>query len=230
MVINAALSESSLPVEIPLEENALHGDLAIPGTPLGLVIFLHASGSNSPSNRHAAHNLNNKGFATLLVDLLSRQEQKIDSETMELRFNVPLLATRSISIARWATRDSKTRHMPVGLLGTSAGAAAALIAASVMNGQIAAVVSRGGRPDLAEEALAQVSSPTLLIVGGDDKRILDLNRHAIARIAGICELCVIPGAAHLFEEPGAMAQATTATGAWFGRHMRHSTAKNMIAG
>lgn len=227
MVTKDRLSESSFPVEIPLEENALHGDLAIPYSPMGLVIFLHASGSSSPGNMHAANNLNKKGFATLLLDLLSQQEQKIDSETMEFRFDVPWLATRSISIAKWAIRDSRTRSMPVGLLGTSAGAAAALIAASVMNRQIAAVVSRCGRPDLAEEALAQVSSPTLLIVGGEGKRILDLNRRAMARIAGICDLHVIPGATHLFEEPGAMAQAITAAGAWFARHMRQSTAKNV---
>lgn len=228
MVTNAKLSESSLPVEIPLEENALHGDLTIPGSPLGLVIILHARGSSSPMNLHAASALNKKGFATLLLDLLTQQEQKIDSETMEFRFDVPLLATRSLSIAKWATRDART-NLPLGLLGSSAGAAAALIAASVMDRQIAAVVSRGGRPDLAEEALAQVGSPTLLIVGSEDKRILDLNRRAMARIAGVCELCIVPGATHLFDKPGAMAQATTAAGAWFARHMRHSTAKNMVA-
>jgi dienelactone hydrolase len=220
MATNAKLCGSSLPVEIPVEENALRGDLTVPSNALGLVIFLHASGSSSASNTHAANKLNEERFATLLLDLLTREEQKTDSETMQFRFDVPLLAIRSIAVAKWAAHDSRTRYLPVGLLGTSAGAAAALMAASVMNSQIAAVVSRGGRPDLAQEALAEVASPTLLIVGGEDKRIIDLNRRALARIAGACELYIIPGATHMFAEPGAMAQTTTAAAQWFAKHMK----------
>ena len=165
MITNAQLSESSPSCGDTPEENALYGDLTIPGSPLGLVIFLHASGRSSPTDLHAASALNKKGFATLLLDLLTQQEQKIDSETMEFRFDVPLLAMRSISITNGLLAILE-REICLWVCSVAALAqSAALIAASVMNRQIAAVVSRGGRPDLAEEALAQVSSPTLLNCG-----------------------------------------------------------------
>lgn len=157
---NAELYEKGVPVEIHVGKAVLHGDLTIPDQALGLMIFVHGSGSRSANNIHAANELNQQQFATLLIDLLTPQEQNIDSETMEFRFDISLLSTRSIAVAEWALRDPKTAQLPIGLLGTGVGTAAALIAASVMKKQVAAVVSWGGRAALAEEALASVISPT----------------------------------------------------------------------
>lgn len=225
------LQGKPVPVEIPVGEAVLHGELQIPEQALGLVIFIHGGGSNrfSPRNMHVASDLNKQGLATLLLDLLSKEEQEIDSETSEFRFNIPLLGSRSTAAAKWALSNSYTKHLPVGLFGASTGAAAALITASALKEQIAAVVSRGGRPDLAGEALAEVVSPTLLIVGSEDKQVLDLNRRAVVRIAGPCDLRIVQGATHLFEEAGALAQVTTLAAEWFAKNMKTAARHKGIA-
>jgi pimeloyl-ACP methyl ester carboxylesterase len=213
--------QNNTPVRIPLDEFALYGDLRIPDEAFGLVIFVHGSGSSrfSPRNRYVANVLNQRGLATLLLDLLTEEEHRIDVETAEFRFDIPLLGTRSTLVARWALRQPDLRGMSVGLFGASTGAAAALITAAEMKEQIAAVVSRGGRPDLAQDALNQVEAPTLLIVGGKDQTVLDLNERAIQRMHCVTRLHVVPGATHLFEEPGALAQVAEAAGNWFVSHM-----------
>ena len=162
------------PVQIALDGITIFGDLQLPPGAHGLVIFVHGSGSSrfSSRNRHVAGMLNQVGLGTLLLDLLTREEQEIDERTMQLRFDIPLLAKRSTLAAQWAMKQPKLKHLPIGLFGASTGAAAALITAATLKEQIAAVVSRGGRPDLAEEALGHVQAPTLLIVGGEDHTCL----------------------------------------------------------
>jgi putative phosphoribosyl transferase len=214
------------PVSIPLEGMVLHGDLRISDEARGLVIFVHGSGSSrfSPRNRHVAEELNERGLSTLLMDLLTDEEQKIDTETMQYRFDIPLLATRSTLVANWAQRQPEMNRLPIGLFGASTGAAAALITAAAMKEQIAAVVSRGGRPDLAEAALDKVKAPTLLIVGGEDETVLALNRKAMAQMRCISKLHVVPGATHLFEEPGTLEQVAAAAGEWFVKCMEERAA------
>lgn len=216
-------------IHIPLDGTNLYGDLTIPDNPLGTIIFVHGSGSSrlSPRNQYVAEKLNEQGFATLLLDLLTEEEHSIDVETAEYRFNIPLLANRTVLATSWVHGRHELSRLPIGLFGASTGAAAALIAAAAMKQQIAAVVSRGGRPDLAEETLAQVDAPTLLIVGGDDEEVLALNRHAMARMHCITKLHVVPGATHLFEEPGALPQVTTVAGKWFSEHLCGKARKNM---
>ena len=212
------------PVCIPIENMHLQGDLCVPASPLGMVIFVHGSGSGrlSPRNRFVAEELNKRGFATLLLDLLTEEEHRIDSETMEYRFNIPLLASRSVLAVSWVHGQHELSRLPIGLFGASTGAAAALIAASEMKQQVVAVVSRGGRPDLAEEALSQVDAATLLIVGGEDERVLALNKKAMTRMHCTSKLHVVPGATHLFEEAGALEQVVTVAGEWFARYLRGS--------
>lgn len=214
--------EVATPVSVPLEALALQGDLRIPDDALGAVIFVHGSGSSrfSPRNRRVADELNKRGLATLLLDLLTDEEQKIDAETMQYRFDISLLATRSTLTASWVQRQPEMDGLPIGLFGASTGAAAALITAAAMKEHIAAVVSRGGRPDLAEAALDKVKAPTLLIVGGEDETVLSLNRKAMAKMRCLTKLHVVPGATHLFEEPGALEQVATVAGAWFVRCMQ----------
>lgn len=209
------------PVRISIKDLVLYGDLEVPAQAFGLVIFVHGSGSSrfSPRNIHLAAELNRRGFATLLLDLLTPKEQKIDLETMEYRFDIALLAERSMLVARWAQRQPETERLPIGLFGASTGAAAALITAAELKNEIAAVVSRGGRPDLAGEALENIQSPALLIVGGEDRAVLELNRKAMKRIPSICSLHVVPGASHLFEESGALEEVTRAAAYWFEKYM-----------
>lgn len=204
---------ASQPVRIPAGRVLLEGDLASPPSPQGLVIFAHGSGSSrsSPRNRFVAGALNQRGLATLLFDLLTRDE---DRDTAA-RFDIALLAQRLEAALDWARHASPHRQLPLGLFGASTGAAAALVVAAARPGQVAAVVSRGGRPDLAgQHALARVRSDTLLIVGADDVHVLELNRMAQAAIGTRAELVVIPGATHLFEEPGALEQVATVAGDW----------------
>jgi putative phosphoribosyl transferase len=205
------------PISVPLEGLVLNGDLQISDDARGLVIFVHGSGSSrfSPRNRYVAQELNKRGLATLLLDLLTDEEQKIDVETMQYRFDIPLLASRSTLVAGWAQRQPEMSRLPIGLFGASTGAAAALITAAAMKERIAAVVSRGGRPDLAGAGLDKVQAPTLLIVGGDDETVLALNRKAMEQMRCITKLHVVPGATHLFEEPGTLEQAAAAAGKWF---------------
>jgi putative phosphoribosyl transferase len=226
--------EAVTPVRISIENMNLQGDLYLPSNPLGVVIFVHGSGSSrfSPRNRFVAEELNKQGFATLLLDLLTEEEHRIDTETMEYRFKIPLLASRSPLAASWVHGQPGLSRLPIGLFGASTGAAAALITAAEMKQQVAAVVSRGGRPDLAEDFLSQVDAPTLLIVGGEDDAVLDLNRKAMAQMHCVAKLHVVPGATHLFEESGALEQVVTVAAQWFARYMqaRASNKRQRAAG
>ena len=212
---------TAMPVRVALEEAALHGDLQIPESPVGLVIFVHGSGSSrfSPRNRRVAKTLNKQRLATLLLDLLTEEEQRIDVETMQFRFDIPLLAARSSMVANWAAKNAELHSLPIGLFGASTGAAAALITAAALPGKIGAVVSRGGRPDLAPDALRQVKAPTLLIVGGEDRTVLQLNIRAMDRMECITRLHVVPGATHLFEEHGALEEVARTAAGWFVEHL-----------
>ena len=189
-----------------------------PNPALGTVVFAHGSGSSrhSPRNRFVAGELVAAGLATLLTDLLTPAEEQVDLRTAELRFDIALLAGRLIGVTDWLRAQwSATTGQPIGLFGASTGAAAALVAAAARPDPVAAVVSRGGRPDLAGDSLERVGQPTLLIVGERDRHVLDLNLAARQRLAGPTELAVVPGASHLFEEPGALEQVAQLARGWF---------------
>jgi putative phosphoribosyl transferase len=204
-------------VEIPAAGVTLQADLAEPEQPRGVVAFAHGSGSSrqSPRNRGVAEVLNRHGLATLLADLLTEPEERRDARSGELRFDIGLLGRRVIALVDWL---SAARTLPIGLFGASTGAAAALVAAAERP-VVAAVVSRGGRPDLAAAALPAVRAPTLLIVGERDPQVLDLNRRAAELLTAPQQLHIVPGATHLFEEPGALDQVATEAAGWFGRHL-----------
>ena len=206
-------------VAIPVGDATLRGALDVPAAARGLVIFAHGSGSGrkSPRNVWVARRLGAAGLATLLFDLLTTEEEALDAVTAEWRFNVALLADRLIAATDWAARESALADLPIGYFGASTGAAAALLAAA-RRPAVAAVVSRGGRPDLAGAALAEVRAPTLLIVGGDDPEVIALNRAALARLRAEARLEIVPGATHLFEEPGTLEVVATLATAWFARH------------
>jgi dienelactone hydrolase len=208
-------------IEMPADGGLLHGALVVPDGALGLVIFAHGSGSGrfSPRNRSVAATLQAAGLATLLFDLLSEREEAVDRYTAYLRFNIELLARRLVAATDWLSREPEARGLEIGYFGSSTGAAAALVAAAERPERVGAVVSRGGRPDLAGEALARVTAPTLLIVGGEDLPVLGLNRRAMAEMACPVELEVLPGATHLFEEPGALERVADLAAAWFTRHL-----------
>ena len=195
----------------------LHGDLLVPPGASGLVIFAHGSGSSrfSRRNRAVAQTLEDGRFATLLLDLLTREEETIDVRTAEFRFDIPRLGRRVTAAADWATAFHATAGLPLGYFGASTGAAAALIGAAERPDLVRAVVSRGGRPDLAGDALPQVHAPTLLIVGGADALVIDLNRQAMSRMHAPVKLAIIPGATHLFEEPGTLDEVSRLALAWF---------------
>jgi len=199
----------------------LTGDLGLPDGAHGLVVFAHGSGSSrlSPRNRAVSAALWAGGFATLLLDLLTRDEERIDEITREHRFDIGLLAERLVAAVDWASREEQVRNLPIGLFGASTGAAAALVAAAQRPAVIKAVVSRGGRPDLAGAALDRVRAPTLLIVGGYDAQVIDLNREALHRLHCTKRLDIVPHATHLFEEPGALDQVATLARQWFADHM-----------
>jgi putative phosphoribosyl transferase len=209
-------------VSVPTGDATLAGDLTLPGPDpaIGVVVFAHGSGSGrgSPRNRAVAAALGGHRLATLLFDLLTEEEEVVDRRTGELRFDVGLLGRRLVDAVDWVKAQPATRGLPLGLFGASTGAAAALLAAAARPGDVAAVVSRGGRPDLAGAALRAVSAPTLLIVGGRDDAVLDLNREAQAALRGESALEVVPGAGHLFEEPGALERVAELAGAWFARY------------
>lgn len=208
-------------VSIPAGDARLEGELVVPAGAAGIVVFAHGSGSSrhSPRNRMVAATLEEAGIGTLLVDLLTRAEEKADRLGGEYRFDIPLLGGRLVAIVDWLRRD-RGSPLPIGLFGASTGAAAALVAAAERPEDIAAVVSRGGRPDLAGPALRRVRAPTLLIVGGADEQVLELNRRALALLPGEKLLAVVPGATHLFEEPGALEQVARLAADWFSRHLR----------
>lgn len=200
----------------------LTGDLAVPDDAHGLVVFAHGSGSSrfSSRNRSVAAALWGGGFATLLLDLLTSEEERIDTVTLQHRFDIPLLGERLVAAVDWATEDQQLERLPIGLFGASTGAAAALDAAARRPATIKAVVSRGGRPDLAGAAtLELVRAPTLLIVGGNDQQVIDLNVGAMHRLHSTKRLEIIPRATHLFEEPGALDQVASLARDWFTRYM-----------
>jgi putative phosphoribosyl transferase len=209
-------------VAIRVGHDLLKADLAVPAQARGLIIFAHGSGSSrlSPRNRAVAEALNKARFATLLADLLTCQEEAADAYTRQYRFDIELLAGRLTAITDWVAHEPETRRLPVGYFGASTGAAAALVAASRRQGIVQAIVSRGGRPDLAGAALRAVTAPTLLIVGGRDPDVLQLNEGARAVLPSTAALDIVPGAAHLFEEPGALDTVTRLARAWFERHLR----------
>jgi putative phosphoribosyl transferase len=203
----------------------LEGDLQIPDNAKGVVVFAHGSGSGrfSPRNRYVAGELRSGGLATLLIDLLSQEEEAVDRHTGHLRFDISLLADRLLAATHWLAESPSTNSLPVGYFGASTGGGAALVAAAAATEAVRAVVSRGGRPDLAGDALPLVRCPTLLIVGGRDLQVLELNRQAMARIRAKCLLEVVPGATHLFEEPGTLEVVARLARDWFLQYLPLST-------
>jgi putative phosphoribosyl transferase len=218
-VAHGTVNEAS--VHIPVGDAALNGDLAIPETAGGLVVFAHGSGSGRKStrNRAVAAALWSSGLGTLLLDLLTEAEERIDAITSEHRFDIPLLAERLSVAVDWATGDTRTAVLPIGLFGASTGAAAALVAAADRPNEVKAVVSRGGRPDLAGTALGRVRAPTLLIVGGRDYGVIELNEQALRQLRSTKDLVIVPGATHLFEEPGTLDEVSTLAHDWFARFL-----------
>jgi putative phosphoribosyl transferase len=191
-----------------------------------VVLFAHGSGSSrySPRNRHVAEMVNEAGLATLLIDLLTSEEEIIDMQTAFLRFNISLLAQRVVAVTDWFLQYPYTQNLRLGYFGASTGAAAALVAAAERPKVVGAVVSRGGRPDLAGPALARVQAPTLLIVGGNDFEVIDLNRAAFAQLRCEKQLVIVPGATHLFEEPGTLDEVARLARDWFERHLARAEA------
>jgi dienelactone hydrolase len=219
-------------VQIPDGTALLNADLHVPPQVQGLVIFAHGSGSSrfSPRNRQVADSLESAGFATLLLDLLTREEEAVDIHTTQFRFDIELLGRRVIAAADWAVNQRSLRDLRIGYFGASTGAAAALIAAAERPDVSSAVVSRGGRPDLAGDALPRVRAPSLLIVGGDDDVVIDLNEDAKRRMSTIVRLEIVPGATHLFEEPGALEQVQRLAIDWFRQYLQPGTGQEMLDG
>jgi putative phosphoribosyl transferase len=208
-------------LQIPGARVVLDADLAMPATPRGAVVFAHGSGSgrHSPRNRYVADELNRAGLVTVLADLLTFREEQIDVQTAQLRFDIGLLAERVTALVDWAAHGEPTSGLGIGLFGASTGAAAALIAAAARPDAVQAVVSRGGRPDLADRHLPSVHQPTLLIVGARDPVVIELNRQAMQRLGGEARLEIVPRATHLFEEPGALEQVAHLARDWFLGHL-----------
>ncbi len=218
----AAGSSKSLderPVRIP--PVGLNGDLIVPAGAAAVVLFAHGSGSSrfSSRNRFVAGALQRSGLATLLLDLLTADEEKVDLHTAHLRFDIGLLAGRVVQATEWLRDNAETRTFRIGYFGASTGAGAALVAAAKMPEAVAAIVSRGGRPDLAGKALENVKAPTLLIVGGHDQQVIELNETALKQLRCEKKLEIIAGATHLFEEPGALEEVARLASAWFQRHL-----------
>ena len=211
-------------VRISTGIHVLEGDLALPDAAPGIVVFAHGSGSSrfSPRNRYVAGALRQAGLGTLLLDLLTPDEERVDARTGHLRFDVHLLAERLLQATNWLDEQPHARDLNVGYFGASTGAAAALLAAADRADRVGAVVSRGGRPDLAGAALGRVQAPTLLIVGSQDEIVLDLNQQALEQLAAAREkkLAIVEGATHLFEEPGALEQVAQLAGDWFSQHLK----------
>lgn len=226
MARNEKAAASMTPVQVPIGGATLPGDLGMPADPHGLVLFAHGSGSSrhSPRNQHVARTLERRHLATLLIDLLTPQEELVDDRTAEYRFDIPMLAGRLVAIVDWLRQRRDTAALPIGLFGASTGGGAALIAAAERPKEIAAVVSRGGRPDLAGDALARVTTPTLLIVGGFDAPVIQMNREAMAQMPADVKLEIVPGATHLFEEPGTLDRVAELAGTWFADHLQPAIA------
>ena len=209
-------------VAVRAEDATLEGALAVPADARGIVLFAHGSGSSrhSPRNVYVAEELQAGGLGTLLLDLLTSSEEAVDLATRELRFDIGLLAERLVAAIEWLTQEATTRDLPIGVFGASTGAAGALVAAARRPDRVAAVVSRGGRPDLAGADLPSVKAPTLLIVGGNDPVVIDLNRRAMERMTAPLRLEIVPRATHLFEEPGTLEQVARLARDWFVEHLR----------
>jgi len=210
----------SAEISISLRDVQLGGELIVPPDAIGMVIFAHGSGSSrhSPRNQFVARVLRDKGLGTLLFDLLTATEEQTEIHTRHLRFNIPFLAERLVVVTQWAMSQSQCRSLRVGYFGASTGAAAALVAAAELGTTIGAVVSRGGRPDLAESALARVMSPTLLVVGDRDTPVIPLNESAFKRLRCEKAMELVPDASHLFEETGTLEKAADLAAGWFRRH------------
>jgi len=207
-------------IEIILGSVTLSGTLSLPQGATGLVMFVHGSGSSrfSSRNRYVARTIRSANLATLLFDLLSPEEEKIDQITAELRFDIGLLTERVIGVTSWLRQDNDTKTLTVGYFGASTGAAAALAAAAELP-DIGAVVSRGGRPDLALGVLPRVTAPTLLIVGGNDGQVIEMNRRAFLQLHSVKEMKIVPGASHLFEEPGTLEEVARLAAEWFRQYL-----------
>ena len=209
-------------VRIPVNNESIEGNLVIPAEANGIVLFAHGSGSSrfSPRNNRVAREINDSKIATLLIDLLTNKEEVIDNQTAEFRFNIDMLAKRLGQATQWLQKNQSTSDMNIGYFGSSTGAAAALISATEYPKSVKAVVSRGGRPDLAEGYLQKVQSPSLLIVGGNDPVVLNLNKKALEKIPAKKRLAVVPGATHLFEETGKLEEVSKLAIEWFSQHLR----------
>lgn len=215
------IQQTELTVSIPAHTVDLEGTLDVPPGARGAVLFAHGSGSSrfSTRNRYVARVLREAGLATLLLDLLSSAEEQVDLVTRHLRFDIPLLASRLVNAIDWLGRNEGTASLDVGLFGASTGGGAALVAAAARPKRVSAVVSRGGRPDLAGAALPDVQAPTLLLVGERDELVIDLNERARAQMTAPVELVIIPRATHLFEEPGTLEEVATHARDWFVRYL-----------
>jgi len=209
-------------VSIATIDVILEGELIVPTNVAGIVVFVHGSGSSrfSPPNQSVAGTIRAAGIGTLLFDLLTKEEESIDIYTRHLRFDIGLLARRLVAVTEWLCNQAETQRLKVGYFGSSTGGGAALVAAADLRNKVAAVVSRGGRPDLAGEALPNVSAATLLIVGERDEPVIEMNREAMAQMRSETELKIIQGATHLFEEPGALEQVAKLATDWFVNHLR----------
>lgn len=211
-----------IPVRVTADRTALEGNLSAPDLARGVVLFAHGSGSgrHSPRNQYVAKRLNAAGLATLLIDLLTEAEERAEAHTRHLRFDIGLLAGRLVGATDWLASDARTADLAVGYFGASTGGGAALVAAARRPQRVAAVVSRGGRPDLAGDALPSVVAPTLLIVGGDDEPVIGMNEWALARLGSPAKrLEIVPGASHLFEEPGTLEEVARLAADWFTRYL-----------
>lgn len=222
--MNAKISLTEGEIAIDLGDVTLNGSLALVPGALGLVLFVHGSGSSrfSSRNKQVAADLQGGGMSTLLFDLLSPDEERVDEFTRQYRFDIRLLTQRVIGVTNWLTQNPETRGSSIGYFGASTGAAAALEAAAHFADRpevVKAVVSRGGRPDLAMDALASVVAPTLLIVGGNDTTVIEMNRRAFERLPMVKDMRIVPGATHLFEEPGTLEEVSRLAREWFQRHL-----------
>lgn len=220
-------------VAIECDKIVLQGNLVIPEHCRGMVLFVHGSGSSrlSPRNRHVAQALQAQGIATLLFDLLTPAEESVDQFTAKLRFDIPFLTGRLLSATHWVMRRPDLQSLAIGYFGASTGAGAALVAAAKLPSVVCAVVSRGGRPDLAGDALRSVVAPTLLIVGGNDERVIAMNKTALAKLKSLeKKLIIIPGATHLFEEPGALDEVARVAAGWFSQHLTTARRRPVFAG
>ena len=216
------MNEQGTDLKIPVGNVIVEGNLNLPAQARGIVIFAHGSGSGrfSPRNQYVAKEFNKAGIGTLLFDLLTSEEEEEDMVTAEYRFDIELLAQRLIGATEWLKKDPNTKTLALSYFGASTGAAAALIAAAKLPKDIATVVSRGGRPDLAAEYLSEVVAPTLLLVGGLDAEVIELNRQAMAQMTAEKKLVIIPGASHLFEEPGKLQEVARISTDWFLRYLK----------